>query len=285
VTDPVPVAALSIGPKRARGSARWFRGRRGRSVGGGVLLIGCLLPVLGSAPTEAAVGTEPPLVCPPAQYPLYHDYGVQFSAVLTEPQPIAVKTPGGLILTISSFTATTCGLILFVQGPPGGPPLIQEAIVQPNGVDLDIGNTATLGQAVLPVNVAPDGPAIGTVISNNPPVPVDHGLTLTVHVPVANTTSQLGVTCSSHVDVTLSTFPRGNPLQNRLIHGTADLGVTISIPQNSTRTSSTCPTYLANQIDGLIAMPPTSTPAVAHADFDICVVPVQGMCPLPVPEP
>jgi hypothetical protein len=154
----------------------------------------------------------------------------------------------------------------------------QTAVVQPSNTILTVnGTTATLGQAILPVNVAPDGPTTGGVL---PQPAANGGLNLTIQAPVKNTTTQLGVSCDSHLSATLSTTPPGSPLIGPLSNATATLALSLAIPPTSTTVTSTCPEFLANQIDPLIGIPLTPTTAIATAARDICAVPVP-VCPLP----
>jgi hypothetical protein len=228
------------------------------------------MTVLGpSSPGAALPGAILPPGCPAATNPPGQPYGIQFSAILNEPTALSVKTPGGLLLTIPSFSATACGLILLPS---------QTAVVQPNNVNLTVnGTTATLGQAILPVSVTPGGPTTGGVL----PLPAPNGgLNLTIQVPAKNTTSQLGVTCDTIVNATLSTLPPGSPLVGPLSAATATLTVSIAIPATSTTVAPACPGFLASQIDGLIGMPLTQTSAIASTVLDICTIPV-SVCPLP----
>jgi hypothetical protein len=301
MTEPGQGVATKGEPPPVRRLARWFGSRRGRTVSSAVLLIACMMPVLGSSATGAtlpspgrratlpspATADAPPdakvLHCPAARNPIANrHYAVQFSATVDIPTPVEVTTPGGLLLTIPSLSAKVCGLIEFTcpSTPPCQQTPAQTAVVNPDNVELTVhGKTATLGLAILPLDVVPAA-TTGGVEGAAP----NGGLTLVIQAQVKNTTRQLGVSCDTLVDATLSSLQTGSsPLVGPLDaypYASAILRVALAIPPGSTAVSPTCPGYLAHQIDQLISMPLTLTLALAYFAVDICVVP-RNQCPFP----
>jgi hypothetical protein len=155
------------------------------------------------------------------------------------------STPAGPI-NLPNIAGTFCGLLEL----PNETATVQPANLAINPVQVG------LGRAVVPATVIATSISTGSVAIT----PASNGgLEVTLSVPAAAQTGLLGVSCILPTALDLSTaVPGGSPLVGPLRTGAqatlVQTGFTVGDAE-STGATGTCPSYLAAQVDTLLALP------------------------------
>jgi hypothetical protein len=198
--------------------------------------------------------------CPSANYPHRGDtrpYEIPFTGTLSSTLDIT-STPVGAI-DLPPVTGSFCGVIQLPQ---------EQAVVEPANLNLSSIHVR-IARATVPSTIDPTGNSIGTITGQA----ANGGIEMTLAVPVAAGTGLFGVDCKLPVDLDLSTTfgqPITGPLAGSSLTVTQS-GFTVQ-PAVSTGASGTCPSYLARQIDNLIALPNNHTTASANVTLDINIL-------------